>query len=103
MYDEPKASGVSRLAVALGSVSLAALVVAGPLHRFGLIGLMAAFGVLKWAVYGAMAALLLSIGGIAAAARRRASKSAATAGLLLALGVIMPVGALAWKASRVPA
>src|SRR3954451_1848012 len=100
MYDEPKASGVSRLAVALGSVSLAALVATGPLHRFGLLGLAGAFTVLKWAVYGALATLLLSIGGLIAAARRRRSRSTAVAGLMLALGVVLPIGALAWQASR---
>lgn len=103
MYDEPKASGVSRLAVLLGTVSLLALIVTGPLHHSGFVGLSGAFGILKWALYGALAALLLALGGMAGAARRGARMSTAVIGLLFSLAVIIPVGALAWKGSRVPA
>jgi uncharacterized protein (DUF1499 family) len=103
MYDEPKASGVSRLAALLGTLSLLALIGTGPLHHFGLVGLAGAFGVLKWAVYGALATLLLAVGGMAGAARRRAGMSTAVAAFVLSLAVIAPIGALAWKASRVPA
>ena len=103
MYDEPKASGVSRLAVALGTVSLLALIATGPLHHFGVIGLAGAFGLLKWAVYGALATLLLALGGMIGAARRRARMSTAATALVMSLAAIVPVGALAWKASRVPA
>jgi len=103
MYDEPKASGVARLAAALGTVSLLALVVAGPLHHVGLVGVAGVFGVLKWAVYAALAALLLALGGMVGAARRRARMSTAATALVLSLAVIVPIGALAWKGSRVPA
>jgi uncharacterized protein (DUF1499 family) len=103
MYDEARTSGVSRLAAVLGVVSLLALAAAGPLYRFGGVGLAGAFGVLKWAVYGALAALVLSIAGVIVAARRRTGKSAAITGLLASLLAIGAVGALAWKASRVPA
>ena len=103
MYDQPGTSGVSRLAAGLGAVSLLALIAAGPLHHLGLAGLAGAFGVLKWAVYGALAALVLAIAGIIVAARRRSSMTAALTALALALLAIVPVGALAWKASRLPA
>ncbi len=103
MYDEPGMSGVSRLAAGLGAVSLLALIAAGPLHHLGLAGLAGAFGVLKWAVYGALAALVLAITGIIVAARRRSSMTTAFTALALALLAIVPVGALAWKASRLPA
>ena len=103
MYDEPGTSGVSRLAAGLGAVSLLALIAAGPLHHLGLAGLAGAFGVLKWAVYGALAALVLAIAGIIVAARRRSSMTTALTALALALLAIVPVGALAWKASRLPA
>ena len=102
-YDEPKASGVSRLAAALGTVSLLALIVAGPLHHLGFIGLTGAFAVLKWALYGALAACLLALGGMVGAARRRGGMSTAVTALVLSLAVIVPIGALAWKGSRVPA
>lgn len=103
MYDEPRTSGVSRLAAGLGTVSLLALIAAGPLHHFGMVGLAGAFGLLKWAVYGALATLVLAIAGMIAAARRRSSKATALTGLMLGLLTIAPVGALAWKASRLPA
>jgi len=103
MYDEPRASGAARLALALGSVSLAALVATGPLHHAGLLRLGAAFAVLKWAVYGSLATLLVSLAALIGASRRRARKASATLALVLALAVIAPIGALAWKASRLPA
>jgi hypothetical protein len=37
------------------------------------------------------------------AARRRAGMSTATTALVLSLAVIVPIGVLAWKGSRVPA
>ena len=103
MSDEPRASGVSRLAVFLSAVSLLALVAAGPLHHLGLVGLAGAFGVLKWAVYGALATLVLAIVGIIIAARRRIGMSTAVTALVFSLVAIGSIGALAWKASRVPA
>ena len=103
MYDEPKASGVARLAAALGAVSVLALAAAGPLHHLGLVGLAGAFSVLKWAVYGALATVVLAISGIIIAARRRSGMAAAMTALGLSLAAIGSVGALAWKASRVPA
>ena len=103
MYDEPRTSGVARLALGLGVVSLLALIAAGPLHHLGLAGLAGAFAVLKWAVYGALATLVLAIAGLLVAGRRRTGQSTAVAALVLALLGIVPIGALAWQASRVPA
>ena len=102
MYDKPKASLVARLAVTLGVVSVLALAAAGPLHHMGLVGLTGAFGVLKWAVYGAIATLVLSVIGIIIAARRRYGMSMAVTAMIMALLAIGSIGALAWKASRVP-
>jgi hypothetical protein len=103
MYDEPRSSGVSRFAAALGAMSLLALVATGPLLHLGLVGLVGAFGILKWAVYGVLATLLLSLVAIVIAARRRIGMSTALTALGLALIAIGSIGALAWKASRVPA
>jgi len=103
MYDEERTSGIARFAAALGAVSLLALAATGPLHHAGLIGLAGAFGVLKWAVYGSLATLVLAIIGMIAAARRRTRMSAALTAMLMALVAIGSLGALAWKASRVPA
>ena len=102
MYDEPRTSGVSRLAVALGAVSLLALAATGPLHHLGLVGLAGAFGMLKWAVYGALATMVLAIIGVIVAARRGAGMSTALTAMLLSFVAIGSIAALAWKASRVP-
>jgi uncharacterized protein (DUF1499 family) len=103
IYDEPRASGVSRLAAMLGAVSLLTFVLIGPAHHLGLLGVARAFAFLKWAVYGALAALVLAIAGLIGAARRRARMFVPGTALVLALAVIVPLGILARKASRVPA
>lgn len=103
MYDEPRTSGAARLAVAVGALSLVMLAAAGPLHHLGLVGLAGAVAVLKWALIGAAAALVLSIAGLVIAARRWTSKAPAAIGLLFALLSVGAVGAVAFKASRVPA
>ena len=104
MYDDqPRASGISRFAAALGALSLLALAATGPLHHSGLVGLTGAFAILKWAVYGALATVVLAIIGIIIAARRRIGMSTAMTALALALIAIASVGALARKASRLPA
>jgi uncharacterized protein (DUF1499 family) len=103
LYDEPATSGVSRLAVLVGAVSLLALLLTGPLHHAGLVGLAGAFTLLKWAVYGALATLLLAIVGIIIAASRRARMATPMTALLMALVAIVPVAFLAWRATRVPA
>jgi uncharacterized protein (DUF1499 family) len=102
MYDERKTSLVARLGVAVGLVSLLALAAAGPLHRQGVLGLTGAFGVLKWALYGAAATLVLSVIAIIVAARRRSGMSTAVTALVLALVAIGSLGALVWKAAGVP-
>jgi len=103
MYDERKTSGLSRLAVALGAVSLLALVATGPLHHLGLFGLRGAFGLLKWSVYGALATLALSIIGMIVDARRWSSMRTGATAMVLSLVAIGSLGAIAWKGSRVPA
>jgi hypothetical protein len=103
MYDEPRTSAAARLAVGLGVLSLLALAAAGPLHHLGLVGLTGAFTILKWAVYGAVATLVLAVAGLIVAARRWSAKGTALTALVLALISLGSVGALAWKASRRPA
>ena len=103
MSDRRTPSGVARLAVALGAVSLLGLVAAGPLHHQGLLGLAAVFALLKWAVYGAIVTLVLAVIGVSIAARRRYGMSTAVTALALALAGLGPLGALAWKATHVPA
>ena len=103
MYDEPRASGVSRLALTLGAVSLIALTATGPLHHGGLFGLAGAFSLLKWSVYGALAAMVLAIIGLIVDARREARTSTALRAMVLSFIATGSIAAVAWKASRVPA
>jgi len=103
LYEEPKASGVSRLAAALGAVSLLALAATGPLHHLGLIGLGGAFAVLKWAVYGALATMVLAIIGVIVAASRGTGMSTALIAMFMGFVGTGSVAAVGWKASRVPA
>jgi len=102
MYDEPKASGVSRLAAWLGAVSLIVLASTGPLHRIGLFGLAGTFNLLKWAVYAGLAAMVLAIIGIIIDVRREARTSTALMAMLMSFIATGSIAALAWKASRVP-
>jgi uncharacterized protein (DUF1499 family) len=103
MYDEPRTSGVSRLAMTLGVASLLALVAAGPLHHLGWLGLTRAFILLAWSVFGALATLALSIVGMIVAGRRRVSMRTPATAMVLSLVAIGSVGAFVWKASRLPA
>jgi uncharacterized protein (DUF1499 family) len=103
MYDERKASGVSRLAVLLSAVSLLALAATGPLHHLGLLGLTGAFGLLKWSVYGALAALVLSIVGMLVDARRWTSMRTAATAMVLSFVATGSLAVIAWRGSRVPA
>jgi len=102
MYDEPRASGVSRLAAWLGAISLVALAATGPLHRIGLVGLTGTFNLLKWAVYGALAGMALAIIGIIVDVRREARTSTALTAMLMSFIATGSIAALAWKASHVP-
>jgi uncharacterized protein (DUF1499 family) len=102
MYDEPKTSRIARLSVAIGVASCLALGAAGPLHRLGFLGLAGAFGVLKWAVYGAVATLVLAVIGIVIAVRRRSGRSTAVTAMILSVLSLGSLGVLAGKAARVP-
>jgi len=103
MYDEPRASGVSRFAATLGTVSLIALAATGPLHHAGLFGLAGAFGLVKWSVYGVLATMVLAIIGLIVDSRREARTSTALRAMALSFIATGSIAALAWKASRVPA
>jgi uncharacterized protein (DUF1499 family) len=103
IYDERKTSRVSRLAVTLGVVSSLALAATGPLHHLELLGLAGAFALLKWSVYGALAAFALSIVGMIVDARRGSSMRTAATAMALSLVAIGSLGVIAWKGSRVPA
>ena len=76
--------------LALALVAALALLLAGPGHRFGWWSLGAAFGMLRWAVYGGIAAALLSAVGLVVAPLRaqRRGMFRALAGLIIGLVVV---------------
>jgi uncharacterized protein (DUF1499 family) len=85
-----------RAAVASANVGLAlalvaglALLLAGPGYRFGWLSLGGAFGVMRWAVYGALAAAAIAAAGLIIAPLRaqRRGMWRALAGLIVALVV----------------
>jgi uncharacterized protein (DUF1499 family) len=102
MYDEPRTSRMTQLALLLAAVSLLMLAAAGPMHRSGLLGLASTFRVLQWAVYGAGGALIVGMLAVIVAARRGTGMAGAVTpivAILVASAVLYP-----WvrRASRVP-
>ena len=81
------APAVATLGLALALVAALALVVAGPGHRFGLWGLATGFMILRYAVYGAIAAAAISAVGLALAGfrGRRRGMFRALAGIAIGL------------------
>jgi uncharacterized protein (DUF1499 family) len=76
--------------LALALVAALALLLAGPGHRFGWWSLGASFGMLRWAVYGGIAAALISAVGLVIAPLRaqRRGMFRALAGLIVGLVVV---------------
>ena len=76
--------------LALALVAALALLLAGPGHRFGWWSLGAGFGMLRWAVYGGIAAALISAVGLVIAPLRaqRRGMFRALAGLIVGLVVV---------------
>ena len=102
MYDERQSNRVATLAVIAAVASLMVLAAAGPLYRIGLLGLAKAFGVLRWAVYGEVGALMLALLGVIVAVRRRSGMASAVTAIVVGLiALAMPFSWLR-QASRVP-
>ena len=83
---EPRKSRAALLALFLALVSIGMLAATGPLYRAQVLGLAPAFTMLRWAIYGAIATLLVALVAIVIAMRRRT-------------GMTMPVIALVLVAS----
>ena len=101
MYDERRTNRPAACALVLALLSALALIAAGPLHRTGQVSLTASFTLLKWAVYGSVAALVLAVIGAFSGRRARGMGTAVTA---IAI-VLLSLGALAIllrQAVRVP-
>jgi uncharacterized protein (DUF1499 family) len=102
MHDERKRNRLAGLAVVVAFVSLLTLGAAGPLYRTGLFSLTTAFGALRWAAYGGVAALLLAVLAVIVGARRRSGMTAPVIAVVMGLlALAMPYSWLR-QASRVP-
>src|SRR6185503_8663438 len=69
-YDEPRTNRAAMLALLLALASAVLLVGSALLYRSHLVGLERAFLVLRWAVYGGIATVLVAVVAIVVAMRR---------------------------------
>ena len=101
-HDEPRTSRAALLALLLAAASAVTLASTGPLYRAQVVGLAPAFTMLKWALYGAVATLLVAVVAIIIAVRRRTGLTMPVIALVLVAGAFaVPVAKLR-QASRVP-
>ncbi len=102
MYDEQQPNRVATFAVIAAVASLLMLAAAGPLYRIGLLGLTRAFGVLRWAAYGGIGAIVLAVLAVVVALRRHTGMAPAVTAIVI--GLVALALPLSWlrQASRVP-
>jgi uncharacterized protein (DUF1499 family) len=101
-YDEPRANRAATLALLLAIASAGLLVGSALLYRSHLAGLERAFMMLRWAVYGAIATVLVTVVAIIIAARRGTGMAIAVIALVIvAAAFAMPVVKIR-QASRLP-
>jgi uncharacterized protein (DUF1499 family) len=101
-YDEPRTSRAAVLALVTALVATAALAATGPLYRTQAVGLITTFTILRWSIYGAIAAVLLAVVAIIIAARRGTGKIAPLLALVLVVAAFAAPVAKVRQASRVP-
>lgn len=98
------AARFGRGALALALLAMLTLTVAGPGHRFGLFDFMTSFSLIKWSIYGAAAAALIALVGMALAFWRgpRRALLPAFIGLAIALGTAAVPLTMLQQARSVP-
>jgi uncharacterized protein (DUF1499 family) len=101
-YDEPRTSRVALLALFLAVASVVTLASTGPLYRAQIVGLQPTFTILRWAMYGAIATLLLAVIAIVIAVRRGAGMALPVVALVLVVGAFALPASKIRQASRVP-
>ena len=102
MYNERQSNRVATLAVIAAVASVLMLAAAGPLYRTGLLDLTKAFGVLRWAAYGGIGALLVAVLAVIVARRHRTGMASAVTAIVAGLiALAMPFSWLR-QAARVP-
>jgi uncharacterized protein (DUF1499 family) len=100
--DEPRTSRAALLALFLATASAVTLASSGPLYRAQVVGLAPAFAMLKWALYGAVATLLVAVVAIIIAVRRGTGLTMPVIALVLVVAAFaVPVLKLR-QAARVP-
>jgi uncharacterized protein (DUF1499 family) len=92
------------LAMAIGVIAAAAALLCGPSYRMQWLSLAAAFGLLRWATFGAIAGAVIALLAWVALAsgRARRGRMVATASLLLSVLVAVPPLYLYSQAQRLP-
>jgi uncharacterized protein (DUF1499 family) len=101
-HDESRTSRVALLALFVAMASAVTLASTGLLYRAHIVGLAPAFTILRWALYGAIATLLLAVIAIIIAARRGTGMTMPVVTLLLVLAAFATPVAKLRQAARVP-
>jgi uncharacterized protein (DUF1499 family) len=99
---ERRTNRAALLALCLAMAAAGMLAATGPLYRAQIVGLTPAFTILRWAVYGAIATLLVGLVAMVIAMRRGTGMTIAVIALVLVTAAFaMPVSKMR-QASRVP-
>lgn len=101
-YDEPRANRAAILALLLAIASAGLLVCSAWLYRSHLVGLERAFMALRWAVYGGIATLLVTVVAIVIAARRRTGMAIAVVALVIVVAAFAMPALKIRQAARLP-
>jgi uncharacterized protein (DUF1499 family) len=101
-YDEPRRNRAATLALLLAITSAALLVCSALLYRSHIVGLERGFMILRWAVYGGIATVLVTVVSVVIAARRRTGMAIAVLALVIvAAAFALPVAKIR-QAARLP-
>jgi uncharacterized protein (DUF1499 family) len=99
---EPRTSRAALLALFLAMASALTLASSGPLYRAQVVGLAPAFTMLKWALYGAGATLLVAVVAIIIAVRRGTGLTMPVIALVLVVAAFAVPALKLRQAARVP-
>jgi uncharacterized protein (DUF1499 family) len=101
-YDEPRTNRAAMLALLLALASAVLLVGSALLYRSHLLGLERAFLVLRWAVYGGIATVLVAVVAIVVAMRRGSGMAIAVVALVIVGAAFAMPAVKLRQAARLP-
>jgi uncharacterized protein (DUF1499 family) len=101
-YDEPRANRAAMLALLLALASAAMLVSSALVYRAHIVGLERAFLILRWAAYGAIATVLVTVVAIIIAARRGSGMTIGVLALVIVVAAFAMPALKIRQAARVP-